>query len=102
MLCASLNHATWRQRVQYAAGFCIGLVSEKAGEDFREHGPVVLASGGFGDFTSNSLLALCRPDFMHGPTTNGEHCTEDGTIAALRLVRPLEQSSSIWNGCKFI
>ena len=36
-------------------------------------------SGGFGaDFTSNSLLAQYRPDLLHLPTTNGEHCTGDG------------------------
>ena len=35
--------------------------------------------GGFGaDFTSNSLLAQYRPDLLHLPTTNGEHCTGDG------------------------
>merc|ERR1712151_1076511 len=39
----------------------------------------ILASGGFGaDFTSNSLLAQYRPDLIHLPTTNGEHCTGDG------------------------
>jgi len=40
---------------------------------------VILASGGFGaDFTQDSLLAQYRPDLMHLPTTNGEHCTGDG------------------------
>jgi succinate dehydrogenase/fumarate reductase flavoprotein subunit len=40
---------------------------------------VVLCSGGFGaDFSSNSLLAKYRPDLLHLPTTNGEHCTGDG------------------------
>merc|ERR1712151_1209655 len=28
--------------------------------------------------TSNSLLATYRPDLIHLPTTNGEHCTGDG------------------------
>eukprot|EP00435_Cladocopium_sp_Y103_P021778 s394_g5.t1 len=43
---------------------CVGCVYEK---------------GGFGaDFTSNSLLAQYRPDLLHLPTTNGEHCTGDG------------------------
>merc|ERR1712193_193463 len=52
---------------------------EKGGMDFQEHGPVILASGGFGaDFTKESLLAKYRPDLMHLPTTNGEHCTGDG------------------------
>merc|ERR1719386_538756 len=60
-------------------GACVGLVYERGGQDFQEFGPVILASGGFGaDFTSNSLLAQYRPDLMHLPTTNGEHCTGDG------------------------
>merc|ERR1712032_1161759 len=58
---------------------CTGLVYEKAGTDHTEYGPVILCSGGFGaDFTQNSLLAQYRPDLMHLPTTNGEHCTGDG------------------------
>jgi len=61
------------------SGACVGLVYEKGGMDFQEHGPVILASGGFGaDFTQQSLLAQYRPDLMHLPTTNGEHCTGDG------------------------
>merc|ERR1719203_1029350 len=40
---------------------------------------MILASGGFGaDFTQDSLLAQYRPDLLHLPTTNGEHCTGDG------------------------
>ncbi|CAJ1407897.1 unnamed protein product [Effrenium voratum] len=58
---------------------CVGCVYEKGGQNFQEFGPVILASGGFGaDFTSNSLLAQYRPDLLHLPTTNGEHCTGDG------------------------
>merc|ERR1711920_276027 len=57
----------------------VGLVYSKGGEDIKEYGPVILASGGFGaDFTTNSLLAVYRPDLLHLPTTNGEHCTGDG------------------------
>merc|ERR1712066_684717 len=57
----------------------IGCIYEKGGQNFTERGPVILASGGFGaDFTSNSLLAQYRPDLIHLPTTNGEHCTGDG------------------------
>merc|ERR1711963_80806 len=42
-------------------------------------GAVILCSGGFGaDFSPNSLLGKYRPDLMHLPTTNGEHCTGDG------------------------
>merc|ERR1711979_116793 len=60
-------------------GACVGCVYEKGGVSFQEHGPVILASGGFGaDFTNNSLLAQYRPDLIHLPTTNGEHCTGDG------------------------
>merc|ERR1711879_952819 len=60
-------------------GACIGLVYERNGKDFNQMGPVILCSGGFGaDFTQNSLLAQYRPDLMHLPTTNGEHCTGDG------------------------
>merc|ERR1719330_11864 len=62
-----------------SAGACVGLTYEKGGLDFQEHGPVILCSGGFGaDFTQQSLLAQYRPDLMHLPTTNGEHCTGDG------------------------
>ena len=57
----------------------IGLIYEKGGDNIKEYGPVILASGGFGaDFTQDSLLATYRPDLMHLPTTNGEHCTGDG------------------------
>merc|ERR1712224_823252 len=35
-------------------------------------------SGGFGaGFGNDSLLAKYRPDLLHLPTTNGEHCTGD-------------------------
>merc|ERR1719330_2068319 len=62
-----------------SAGACVGLTYEKGGVRFQEHGPVILCSGGFGaDFTQDSLLAMYRPDLMHLPTTNGEHCTGDG------------------------
>merc|ERR1719203_1524965 len=58
---------------------CIGLTYEKGGETIKEHGAVILASGGFGaDFGGESLLAMYRPDLLHLPTTNGEHCTGDG------------------------
>merc|ERR1712226_1534390 len=61
------------------SNLCVGCVYEKGGQEFSEYGPVILATGGFGaDFTSNSLLAQYRPDLLHLPTTNGEHCTGDG------------------------
>ena len=49
------------------------------GASFKELGPVIFASGGFGaDFTQNSLLATYRYDLLYLPTTNGEHCAGDG------------------------
>jgi len=57
----------------------IGCEYAKGDEAFIEYGPVILCSGGFGaDFTNDSLLAKYRPDLLHLPTTNGEHCTGDG------------------------
>jgi len=54
-------------------------VKLQSGERFVEHGPVVIATGGFGaDFAADSLLSQYRPDLAHLPTTNGEHCTGDG------------------------
>merc|ERR1739848_640282 len=38
-----------------------------------------MGSGGFGaDFGTDGYLAKYRPDLLHLPTTNGEHCTGDG------------------------
>merc|ERR1719174_1811129 len=65
--------------LQNGGGDVVGCVYERSGAEFQEHGPVIIASGGFGaDFTKDSLLAQYRPDLMHLPTTNGEHCTGDG------------------------
>ena len=42
-------------------GACTGCIYEKGGVDFKEFGPVIFASGGFGaDFARNSLLATYR------------------------------------------
>merc|ERR1712139_331994 len=57
----------------------VGCEYAKAGAQYKEFGPVVFASGGFGaDFATWALLAKYRPDLLHLPTTNGEHCTGDG------------------------
>jgi len=57
----------------------VGCEYAKGGQQFKEFGPVIFASGGFGaDFGQDSLLAKYRPDLLHLPTTNGEHCTGDG------------------------
>jgi len=58
---------------------CVGCLYRKGGATIKELGPVIWASGGFGaDFGNDSLLAMYRPDLLHLPTTNGEHCTGDG------------------------
>merc|ERR1719384_633670 len=57
----------------------VGCEYLKVGATYKEYGPVIFASGGFGaDFGSDSLLAMYRPDLLHLPTINGEHCTGDG------------------------
>lgn len=61
-----------------SGGAIVGCEYEKAGVNTKEYGPVILCSGGFGaDFGNDSLLAQYRPDLLHLPTTNGEHCTGD-------------------------
>merc|ERR1739848_236446 len=56
----------------------VGCEYRKGGAVLKEFGPVIFCSGGFGaDFGANSLLAKYRPDLLHLPTTNGEHCTGD-------------------------
>merc|ERR1719158_1067455 len=68
-------------------GNVVGCEGEKPdGSRFREMGPVVIGTGGFGaDFTDNSLLGKHRPDLMHLPTTNGDHCTGDGLKMAMAI-----------------
>merc|ERR1712050_460764 len=56
----------------------VGCCYRKGGKVEKEFGPMIFASGGFGaDFGPTSLLASYRPDLLHLPTTNGEHCTGD-------------------------
>ena len=51
---------------------------EKGPACFKVFGPFFFASSGFGaDFTQILLLTTYRPDLLHFPTTNGEHCTGD-------------------------
>lgn len=64
----------------YENGEVKGVEYEFQGQKHREHGPVVLATGGYAaDFEDvSSLLKKHRPDLMHLSTTNGDHCTGDG------------------------
>jgi len=58
----------------------------KDGKTFTEHGPVVLATGGFGaDFSDSGLLKQLRPELLPLPTTNGDHCTGDGMKMAANV-----------------
>ncbi|KAI8928818.1 FAD binding domain-containing protein [Entophlyctis helioformis] len=51
----------------------------KEGKTITEHGPTVLATGGYAaDFSDTSLLKKYRPELWDLPTTNGDHCTGDG------------------------
>uniref|UniRef100_A0A0G4FF44 Cytochrome b5 heme-binding domain-containing protein n=1 Tax=Chromera velia CCMP2878 TaxID=1169474 RepID=A0A0G4FF44_9ALVE len=53
--------------------------ANRKGQTFTEKGIVVIATGGYAaDFAPDSLLGVHRPDLLHLPTTNGEHCTGDG------------------------
>eukprot|EP00743_Colponemidia_sp_Colp-15_P000193 GILK01000224.1.p1 GENE.GILK01000224.1~~GILK01000224.1.p1 ORF type:complete len:634 (-),score=126.45 GILK01000224.1:104-1963(-) len=51
----------------------------REGQKLQEHGPVILATGGYAhDFSEDSLLKKYRPDIYNLSTTNGDHCTGDG------------------------
>jgi len=74
-----INKAKVTRLVTDEKGAVVGVEYEKDGKTFKEHGAVVIATGGFGaDFTESSLLQKYRPDLGHLPTTNGNHCTGDG------------------------
>lgn len=64
----------------YENGEVKGVEYEFKGTKHREHGAVVLATGGYAaDFEGKgSLLEKHRPDLLHLSTTNGPHCTGGG------------------------
>jgi len=69
-----------------ASGQTIGCEFEKDGQMFQEHGPVIIATGGYAaDFTETSLLKKYRPDIYDLPTTNGDYSTGDGLKMGLQV-----------------
>ena len=74
-----INKAKVTNLIKDNSGNVVGLEYEKEGKIIKEHGVVVICTGGFGaDFSQNSLLQKYRPDICHLPTTNGNHCSGDG------------------------
>jgi len=70
----------------YQNGAVVGVKYTKDGKESEQYGPVIIATGGFGaDFGKDSLLAKYRPDLLHLPTTNGDHCTGDGLKMSLAI-----------------
>ena len=58
-----VNKANVNRLLTDAAGHVIGCQYEKDGQVHTEHGPVVLATGGFAaDFSPQGILARVRPD----------------------------------------
>merc|ERR1711904_62450 len=81
-----LLKAEVKELLQDSSGAVCGVKYVKGGEMFEEHGPVIIATGGFGaDFGEDSLLKKYRPDLLHLPTTNGEHCSGDGLKMAMAI-----------------
>jgi len=65
-------------------GSVTGCVYTRNGQRHEAHGPVIIATGGFGaDFSATGILAKVRPELLGFSTTNGEHCTGDGIKMAL-------------------
>ncbi|KAF4691509.1 hypothetical protein FOZ60_015371 [Perkinsus olseni] len=78
--CKIMNKARATKLLTGEDGSVTGVVYEtKDGQTHEAHGPVILATGGFGaDFSPDGILAKVRPDLLGLSTTNGEHCTGDG------------------------
>ncbi|CAK9101033.1 Fumarate reductase (FRDS) (FAD-dependent oxidoreductase) (NADH-dependent fumarate reductase) [Durusdinium trenchii] len=106
-----INKAEVTDLIQNPDGEVVGVVFTKNGKTFKEYGPVVIATGGFGaDFSDDSLLAsiekewlkleawsttsrasqqsggtkIPAPELRSLPTTNGPHCTGDGIKLSLK------------------
>lgn len=69
-------------------GRVVGVEYEKDGKRHQlKAEAVVIATGGFGagNIMRGGILEKIRPDLMHLPTTNGEHCTGDGIVMAQEI-----------------
>ncbi|TFK74546.1 fumarate reductase [Pluteus cervinus] len=72
--------------VKDESGAVVGIEYVANGKTETAYGPVILATGGYAaDFTEDSLLKKYRPEYVHLPTTNGDHCTGDGQKMALAI-----------------
>ena len=99
----STNFTQSATKLLFEGGMVTGVEYVKGGQTLNEYGPVVIATGGFGaDFSSDSLLAKYRPDLMHLPTSNGEHCTGGGMMvccvslhsySSTHMIRVLKRAS---------
>ena len=105
-----INKATVAELIQEPSGEVVGCVYEKNGKKYKEYGPVIICTGGFGaDFSKTSLLAqvssewdkldawgtgsraakqsggkkVPSPFLLDLPTTNGVHCSGDGIKLAI-------------------
>ena len=75
-----------------SAGACTACIYENGEATFKEFGPVIFASGGFGaDFTNNSLLALKDRFF----------CTSDRTQYRVRSPRLAASFQMVLTRCEF-
>jgi succinate dehydrogenase/fumarate reductase flavoprotein subunit len=81
-----IKKAAVTKLVQNAAGDVSGCEYTFDGKTYTAEGSVILATGGYAaDFALDGMLAKHRPDLMHLPTTNGDHCTGDGQKMALAI-----------------
>jgi len=98
-----VNNARVVRIIKNECGCVVGCewVDSKTGTpSIEEHGPVIIASGGFGASAKDpeSLLAKYRPDLLDLPTTNGPHCTGDGMVMAEQVGASLIEGSSHRSG----